>query len=119
MTPNCGTLKASRWPPRMELPLPSNFRPDQSNCRLVQSHPEDIDACMTRGALPHVPDAWVDESRPGGELLMYRTSRDATPIRVLLEGESVWLTQRLIAKLYGTSVGNINQHFSAVENKVN
>ncbi|MDE0273285.1 MAG: virulence RhuM family protein [Gammaproteobacteria bacterium] len=45
---------------------------------------------------------------------MYRTSEEATPIRVLLEGESAWLTQRLIADLYGTSIPNINQHIAAI-----
>ena len=54
------------------------------------------------------------EIKPGGELLMYRTSEEATPIRVLLEGESAWLTQRLIADLYGTSIPNINQHIAAI-----
>ena len=54
------------------------------------------------------------EVKPGGELLMYRTSEEATPIRVLLEGESAWLTQRLIADLYGTSIPNINQHIAAI-----
>ncbi|MYI67296.1 MAG: virulence RhuM family protein [Boseongicola sp. SB0673_bin_14] len=55
-----------------------------------------------------------DQSSPGGELLMYRTSKEAAPIRVLLEGESAWLTQRLIADLYGTSIPNINQHIAAI-----
>ena len=55
-----------------------------------------------------------DKSRPGGELLMYRTSEGAAPIRVLLEGENVWLTQRLIADLYGTSIPNISQHIAAI-----
>ena len=55
-----------------------------------------------------------DQSKPGGELLMYQTSEDATPIRVLLEGENVWLTQRLIADLYGTSIPNINQHIKVI-----
>ena len=44
---------------------------------------------------------------------MYRTSKGATPIRVLLEGGSAWLTQRLIADLYGTSIPNLNQHTPA------
>lgn len=55
-----------------------------------------------------------DQSKPGGQLLMYRTSGKATPIRVLLDGENVWLTQRLIAELYGTSVSNINQHIATI-----
>ncbi len=55
-----------------------------------------------------------DQSRPGGELLMYQTTDAATPIHVLLKGETVWLTQRLIAELYGTSIPNINQHITAI-----
>ena len=55
-----------------------------------------------------------NQSKPGGELLIYRTSKEATPIRVLLEGETVWLTQRLIAALYNTSIPNISQHISAI-----
>lgn len=55
-----------------------------------------------------------DKSRPGGELLMYRTSEGSAPIRVLLEGQNVWLTQRLIADLYGTSIPNISQHIAAI-----
>jgi len=55
-----------------------------------------------------------DQSKPGGELLMYRTTEESKPIRVLLEGENVWLTQRLIADLYDTSVPNISQHITAI-----
>ncbi|MDE0678727.1 MAG: virulence RhuM family protein [Gammaproteobacteria bacterium] len=55
-----------------------------------------------------------NQAKPGGELLMYPTSKEATPIRVLLEGETVWLTQRLIADLYNTSVPNISQHIKAI-----
>ncbi|MBK5942194.1 hydroxyacid dehydrogenase [Halochromatium roseum] len=54
------------------------------------------------------------ESRPDGGLLIYRADEGAAPIRVLLEGETVWLTQRQIAELYGTSVPNINQHITAI-----
>lgn len=54
------------------------------------------------------------ENHPGGGLLIYRADEGAAPIRVLLEGETVWLTQRLIAELYGTSVPNINQHITTI-----
>lgn len=55
-----------------------------------------------------------EEINPGGELLIYRADDLTTPIRVLLEGETVWLTQRQLADLYGTSVPNINQHITAI-----
>ncbi len=52
--------------------------------------------------------------KPDGNLLIYGADEAAAPIRVLLEGETVWLTQRLIAALYGTSSPNINQNISAI-----
>ena len=54
------------------------------------------------------------QDNPGGSLLIYRADESAAPIRVLLEGETVWLTQRLLAELYGTSIPNINQHITAI-----
>lgn len=54
------------------------------------------------------------DNKPDGSLLIYRADEAAAPIRVLLEGETAWLTQRLIADLYGTSVPNINQHITAI-----
>ncbi|WP_295447497.1 virulence RhuM family protein [uncultured Thiodictyon sp.] len=55
-----------------------------------------------------------EQENPGGSLLIYRADDAAAPIRVLLEGDTVWLTQRQIAELYGTSVPNINQHITAI-----
>ncbi len=54
------------------------------------------------------------DQKPDGSLLIYRADEAAAPIRVLLEGETVWLSQRLIAELYRTSVPNINQHITAI-----
>lgn len=46
-----------------------------------------------------------------GELLIYPAGDG---IRVLLTGETVWLTQRQIAELYGVSVPTVSEHLSAV-----
>lgn len=54
------------------------------------------------------------QDHPGGSLLIYRADESAAPIRVLLEGETAWLTQRLIADLYGTSIPNINHHITDI-----
>jgi hypothetical protein len=43
------------------------------------------------------------DDKPDGNLLIYRADEAAAPIRVLLEGETAWLTQRLLAALYGRS----------------
>ena len=54
------------------------------------------------------------EIKPGGELLMYRTNDGATPIRVLLDGDTVWLTQKLLAELYQVGVNTINHHIKGI-----
>lgn len=51
---------------------------------------------------------------PEGELLVYQGPGLDTPVEVRLEGETVWLSQKLMARLYGTTVANINQHISAI-----
>lgn len=55
-----------------------------------------------------------EETNPGGELLIYRADEGAAPIRVLLEGETVWLTQKLIAELYGVSIPTVNEHIGHI-----
>ncbi len=50
------------------------------------------------------------EQAPGGEILVYTAEDGTSRIRVLLEDETVWLTQAMMAELYGTSVPNINIH---------
>lgn len=49
-----------------------------------------------------------------GELLIYPAGGNAGGIRVLLAGESVWLTQAQIAELYQTTPQNITQHLKAI-----
>lgn len=46
-----------------------------------------------------------------GELLIYPAGDG---IRVLLTGETVWLTQRQIAELYGVTVPTVNEHLATV-----
>lgn len=48
-----------------------------------------------------------------GELLMYPAAKDAG-IRVLLMGQTVWLTQRQIADLYEVGVSTVNEHLANV-----
>jgi len=51
---------------------------------------------------------------PGGEIIVYQTEDGSSRIRVLLEGETVWLTQAMIAELYQTSVPNVNIHLKNI-----
>lgn len=49
-----------------------------------------------------------------GELLIYPAGDGSNGIRVLLAGETVWLTQAQIAALYQTTPQNITQHLKAI-----
>jgi len=55
-----------------------------------------------------------DTPRPGGEIVVYEAADGDSRIRVLLEGETVWLTQRLMSDLYQIGVNTINHHIKAI-----
>jgi hypothetical protein len=52
--------------------------------------------------------------RPHGEIVLYQPTQGDEPVRVLLEGETVWLPQAMIAELFQTSVPNINIHLKNI-----
>ena len=54
------------------------------------------------------------KERPAGEIVLYQQSEDAGAIRVLLEGDTVWLTQRLLAELYQIGVNTVNHHTKSI-----
>ncbi|GKT10981.1 RhuM family protein [Desulforhabdus sp. TSK] len=49
-----------------------------------------------------------------GQLLVYQTEDGKIRIDVRLEQETVWLTQKLMAELFQTSVPNINMHIKNI-----
>ena len=49
-----------------------------------------------------------------GNFLFYQTEDGITRVRVLLDGGTVWLSQRLIAELYGKSVPTVNEHIENI-----
>ena len=53
-----------------------------------------------------------DPRPPGGQLIIYRDG--ATRLQVRLEGQSIWLTQRLLAELYQISVPTVNEHLANI-----
>ena len=54
----------------------------------------------------------MSEKRPRGdsEILFYQSEDGKSRIQVRLEGDTVWLTQALIAELFQTSIPNISMH---------
>ncbi len=51
---------------------------------------------------------------PSGQVLLYRSSDGTTRIEVRLEGDTVWLPQRLIADLFQVSVPTVNEHLKSI-----
>jgi len=49
---------------------------------------------------------------PSGQLLTYQDG--ATRLQVRLDGQTVWLTQRLLAELYQVPVPTINEHLASI-----
>ena len=47
---------------------------------------------------------------PGGQFLVYQTQDGKLKIDVRFEGETVWLTQQLMAELFQTTVPNVSMH---------
>jgi hypothetical protein len=54
------------------------------------------------------------ESMEGGQILIYQTEGGQTKIEVRLEGETLWLNQAALAKLYQTTIPNINIHIKNI-----
>jgi hypothetical protein len=54
------------------------------------------------------------DQRPEGRIVLYQAEDRSARIRVLLEGETVWLTQALIAELFQTTPQNITMHLAAI-----
>lgn len=54
----------------------------------------------------------ADESAPGGQILIYRDG--ATHLRVRLDAQTVWLSQRQIAELFQVSVPTVNEHLANI-----
>lgn len=50
----------------------------------------------------------------GGDILIYQTEGGQTKIEVRLEGETLWLNQAGLAKLYQTTIPNINIHIKNI-----
>jgi hypothetical protein len=54
------------------------------------------------------------QNKPGGEMIVYRTEDGRNRILVRFEGETVWLTQAMMAELFQTSPQNITIHIKSI-----
>lgn len=51
---------------------------------------------------------------PDQSLLMYQTEDGKTKVSILIDGETIWMTQAQIADLYQTTIPNINIHINNI-----
>jgi len=54
------------------------------------------------------------DKRPQGKLIVYQGQGLESPVQVRLEGDTVWLNQKLLAELYGVAIPTINEHISNI-----
>ena len=52
------------------------------------------------------------DSQPSGEIVLFQSEDGQSKIQVRLDGQTVWLPQRLIAELFQVSVPTVNEHLA-------
>lgn len=56
----------------------------------------------------------AQESKPGGEVILFQTEDAQTRLQVRLDGQTAWLTQAQMAELFQTTPQNITLHLKAI-----
>ncbi|HMG53414.1 MAG TPA: hypothetical protein VK601_08025 [Kofleriaceae bacterium] len=69
---------------------------------------------MHAGKLARGPKAQVTGPGPAGQVVLYRSENGRTKLDVLLEGETVWLSQRQLTELFGKAKGTISEHIKHI-----
>ena len=59
------------------------------------------------------PVRLVEDAETGDTFLLYSTSRGIR-VELRFEGETLWLTQKGMAELFGVSVPTINEHLKRI-----
>lgn len=58
--------------------------------------------------------AGSEMSNQNSEIIIYQPEKGTPVVRVYLEGETVWLTQKQLAELFDTTRENITQHIGNI-----
>jgi len=55
-----------------------------------------------------------DQALPQSEFILYQTEDGRTRIQCRFENETVWLSQKLMAELFGKDIRTVNEHIQNV-----
>ena len=56
----------------------------------------------------------TDKMTTKSQIIIYKTEAGETKIDVRFDGETVWLTQKLMAELFGVTVPTVNEHIKNI-----
>ncbi|KKR18338.1 MAG: hypothetical protein UT47_C0002G0077 [candidate division CPR2 bacterium GW2011_GWC2_39_35] len=56
----------------------------------------------------------IMKNDPNSQLIIYKSEDGQTKIDVRFDGETVWLTQKLLAELFQVTVPTINEHIKNI-----
>ena len=54
----------------------------------------------------------ASDSQPSGEIVLFQSEDGQLKIQVRVEGQTVWMLQRLIAELFQVTVPTVNEHLA-------
>ena len=80
----------------------------EAAAKTIQAAPDTFSEAMT---------ATFDESASGGEVapfMFYSASDGAVKVQVMLEGETVWASQKGMAEIFGVDVRTVNEHLQNI-----
>jgi len=56
----------------------------------------------------------IQNGNQESQIIIYQTEDGNTKLEVRLDNETVWLTQKMMAELFQTTIPNINMHLSSI-----
>jgi hypothetical protein len=59
----------------------------------------------------------ADKNKQNSEIIIFKTADEKVSVHVVMENETVWLTQEQMAELFGKAKSTINEHIQNIYNE--
>ena len=56
----------------------------------------------------------LSKYQPNSQFLLYKTEKGDIMVDVMLQNETIWLSQKGLAQLFGCSIDNVSLHFQNI-----